>query len=126
MKALTTLLLTLSLTLAACSTQKAEQDRSDGDTTAAQPADGTAAIGERCGTIAGITCGEDAFCDIESPGPGDDLSGTCKARPEACPDIAMDPMACGRDGKRHATECHANAIGVDIVTEGIESVCPDS
>ena len=81
----------------------------------------------QCGGIANVQCTDDAYCDIASPDEGDDLSGTCQPRPTSCPDIAQDPMACGRDGQRYATECHANMQGVDVITgPSAEHVCDPS
>ena len=86
----------------------------------------SAGIGEQCGTMANIQCAEDAFCDYEADQIIlDDGNGTCQARPIECEEVegeAASPV-CGHDGTTYASECHANLAGVDVVTEGAETVC---
>jgi hypothetical protein len=67
-----------------------------------------------CGGLVGKTCPPDEYCDY---GPhkscgGDDKSGVCKKRPQACPKNYSP--TCGCDGKIHDNECYANAAGVDV------------
>jgi hypothetical protein len=83
-----------------------------------------AKVGETCGGLGNVKCRDDGFCKYEDVGTLDG-NGTCEARPTQCEDIAMDPMPCGINGVRYATECHANMAGFDIAPENLK-VCADS
>ena len=70
-----------------------------------------------CGTIAGLTCERDEFCDF---GLGQckisDAAGVCRRQPEVCPDI-FDPV-CGCDGVTYGNACEANRAGAQIDRTG--------
>jgi hypothetical protein len=71
-----------------------------------------------CGTIAGISCGQDEWCDYAPSQPsgknycgGDDGGGYCRAKPQGC--TADCPGVCGCDGKFYCNACAAHAAGTD-------------
>ena len=74
------------------------------DTTALESEDG-----QLCGTIAGLPCPGDLFCDLQPPQPGDnvchvtDAGGVCVIVPEVCPEI-FEPV-CGCDGVTYSNDC---------------------
>ena len=69
--------------------------------------------GEFCGGIAGVRCADDEYCDYPNNDCGGaDSSGTCKPRPEACPDIFKPTCAC--DGNVYPNECDAASHGFDV------------
>lgn len=69
--------------------------------------------GALCGTLAGLTCGPDEYCDYGNDQcGGDDGSGTCTPKPTACDDHVEPACAC--DGKVYGNPCDANAAGVDV------------
>ncbi|HSR96536.1 MAG TPA: hypothetical protein VLM79_05655 [Kofleriaceae bacterium] len=73
--------------------------------------------GETCGSIAGIRCATDEYCDFTDNECGiADGGGTCKRRPEACPDIFRPTCAC--NGQVYGSECDAAAHGFDVSTNG--------
>lgn len=77
-----------------------------------QPAGGS------CGGFAGLTCGEDMFCDYELDemcGAADHL-GTCKSVPEVCAEV-FAPV-CGCDNQTYGNACEANAAGQAVFSEG--------
>ena len=81
--------------------------------------DGECAPVERsCGGFAGLTCGEDEFCDYELQhmcGAADHL-GTCRPVPEVCTQ-QFDPV-CGCDQQTYSNSCHANMAGTAVVSLG--------
>lgn len=69
--------------------------------------------GATCGGLGGIQCADDEYCDYPKNDCGiADAAGTCKRRPEACPDIFKPTCAC--DGKVYPNECDAASHGVDV------------
>jgi Kazal-type serine protease inhibitor domain len=73
--------------------------------------------GETCGSIAGIHCAADEYCDFANNECGiADYTGTCKRRPEICPDIYIPTCAC--NGEVYSNECDAAAHGVDVSARG--------
>lgn len=84
----------------------------------------SAAVGERCGTIANIRCGADAFCDyVADHVILDDGDATCQLRPTSCEEPPPAAQACGRDGQFYPSECDAYMAGVDVVTTDAQTVC---
>ena len=73
--------------------------------------------GRACGGFAGTSCGSNEFCDFGRNSCGaTDEQGTCRARPQSCPDL-FAPV-CGCDGVVHSNECDANAAGTDVSAIG--------
>ena len=73
--------------------------------------------GEICGGLAGVQCAAHEYCDYTDNDCGiADGAGTCKRRPDACPDIFMPTCAC--DGKVYTSACDAAAHGVDASANG--------
>ena len=108
-------------TVCACATTQQQPVAAQTQPTSAPE---SAAVGERCGTIANIRCGADAFCDyVADHVILDDGDATCQPRPTECAEPSEDAKACGRDASWYPSECHANLAGVDVVTVGVQSVC---
>lgn len=80
--------------------------------------------GRVCGTIAGITCGPDEWCDYPDPSfcGGDDSGGVCTPRPTVCPDVIAP--ACGCDGTIHDNACLANMAGFDTWSDATSCGAP--
>ena len=73
--------------------------------------------GGTCGGLAGIQCAADEYCDFPNNECGvADGTGTCKPRPEACPDIFSPTCAC--DGKVYSSACDAAVHGIDVSANG--------
>lgn len=71
--------------------------------------------GQACGSA---TCGPDQFCDWSDDlcGASQSGAGSCKPRPEGCPD-SYAPR-CGCNGVVFSNECDANGVGQDISNAG--------
>lgn len=74
--------------------------------------------GTTCGTIVGLICADDEYCDFgeEASCQAADLGGTCRAIPEVCPAV-FDPV-CSCDGRTFGNACEAASAGVSITTPG--------
>lgn len=69
-----------------------------------------------CGTIAGLVCGPDQYCEYggDPTCGGDDGDGTCLPRPSGCPDIYMPVCGCDRLTYSNACDAHAAGVGVSF------------
>jgi hypothetical protein len=73
--------------------------------------------GAFCGGFAGIQCAADEYCDYTNNECGvADGAGTCRSRPEVCPDISSPTCAC--NGRIYSSECVAAAAGFDLDEHG--------
>ncbi len=70
--------------------------------------DSSVAQGAKCGTIAGIACPNDQWCDLQANSCGTtDLPGVCFRTGEVCTE-EFAPV-CGCDGKTYSSDCKRRA-----------------
>ncbi|HVV86481.1 MAG TPA: hypothetical protein VHE35_25665 [Kofleriaceae bacterium] len=75
--------------------------------------------GTVCGGILGVPCAADEYCDFPLDSCGfTDEQGTCKPRPEACPDGIVAEPRCACDNMVYGNECDAYAAGFDLNAAG--------
>lgn len=74
--------------------------------------------GEPCGGLAGRPCGAGDYCDYPDDAAcgEDDVSGTCRGRPDVCTPVIDE--VCGCDGEVYGNACEANRAGTDVYREG--------
>lgn len=75
--------------------------------------------GMRCGTRGSSKCENGQFCNYVRAAQcgANDLGGTCEPLAEGCLDNG-EPV-CGCDDRSHPSACHANALGVSVMHEGL-------
>jgi hypothetical protein len=61
-------------------------------------------------------CAEALYCDYAKQCGADDSGGTCKPKPEICPDIFAE--VCGCDGNTYPNACYAARAGVSTASTG--------
>lgn len=74
------------------------------------------APGATCGTIAGLVCNREEYCDYDPSCTIPDAAGTCMRRPEVCSGL-YDPV-CGCDGRTYGNACNAASAGMDVASMG--------
>lgn len=72
-------------------------------------------MGDPCGGILGLTCGEGRYCDFASACGYADMQGTCRTMPTSCEE-ACTSKVCGCDGLSYCNACLAHLAGVDDTT----------
>lgn len=93
---------------------------------AAVPSEPDAAVSEpdasslrRCGTRGSAKCEVGQFCNYapESSCGSNDVGGVCQPFSAACSDGAKP--VCGCDARSYPSACHANALGVSVLHDGL-------
>lgn len=73
--------------------------------------------GEQCGTIAGITCDGDLWCEHETGAcDAPDAAGVCIKTPGPC--SAHIVQECGCDGKEYSRDCDRRKVRVQQKNDG--------
>jgi hypothetical protein len=77
-----------------------------------------ACVEQTCGGLTGAGCPDGQYCDFprDAQCGAADQTGTCKAKPQLCNDIAMP--VCGCDDKTYGNACEAAAAGVSTSADG--------
>jgi len=83
---------------------------------------GDAGSGKTCGGKIGTPCDSTEWCDFAGTCGAADQTGTCKAKPQNCPDSC--PGVCGCNGKFYCNSCDAAADGTDVSKD--KSCLPDA
>lgn len=92
-------------------------DSCTGPSSSSSSSSGAGGAGPMCGGFGGATCPPDSFCDYANDNcGGDDGTGTCLAKPSACPELYIP--TCGCDGVVYDSPCMANGAGVDVSNLG--------
>lgn len=81
-------------------------------------APGECSTDNTCGGLLGKSCPKGSFCAYEPEaacGQGD-MTGTCQAVSDSCPDIYAP--VCGCDGNTYSSGCVANSYGVSVASSG--------
>ena len=107
-----------------CPRAVAQWEIVSGDQTAmcCVPAPGSEPVAEgACGGIAGLGCGQGAFCNYERAAGGlgcrtADSTGVCEMQPQVCT-RELNPV-CGCDGTTYPTRCVAHAQGISVLHAG--------